>query len=202
LIRTPRCHHHPGGPGVGRVRVGGRVDRSHLGSIDMGAVGPKRATRMSGRGRMSPAERASRGADQRTRTPVTSSRPMGSTWIRSHAVGLAGRRARRPTLLMGNGKGLAIRSLGGTCGYLGDSCGRPELLRRDADEPPEVVAELALVLEPGARHDLRQGAAAGLQKPPGPLDAAGSIRRAAANGSSIRHQRPGVIAITGRAPHA
>jgi len=52
---------------------------------------------------------------------------------------------RRPTLLMRNGKGVALESLGGTCDVLGDSCGRPELPRRDADEALEVTGELALV---------------------------------------------------------
>src|SRR5215468_4220573 len=50
--------------------------------------------------------------------------------------------ARRLNPLMGNGKGVVGRVLGGTCGPLGDSCGRPELPRRDADEPLEVPAEL------------------------------------------------------------
>jgi hypothetical protein len=58
---------------------------------------------------------------------------------------------------MGNGKGVALRSLDETCGALGDSCGRPELPRRDADEPLEVTGELALVREAGARRDLRKG---------------------------------------------
>src|SRR5262245_60370080 len=40
---------------------------------------------------------------------------------------------------------------------LGDSCGRPELPRRDTDDPLEVMAELALVREAGACGDLRQG---------------------------------------------
>jgi hypothetical protein len=57
--------------------------------------------------------------------------------------------SRRPALLMGNGKGVALPFLGGTCGQLGDACGRPELPRRDADEPLEVMGELALVREAG-----------------------------------------------------
>jgi hypothetical protein len=58
---------------------------------------------------------------------------------------------------MRNGRGVALQFLGGTCGRLGDSCGRPELRRRDADETLEVVGELALVREAGAGGDLRQG---------------------------------------------
>src|SRR5262249_58285196 len=57
---------------------------------------------------------------------------------------------------------------------LGDSCGHPELPRRDADEALEVMRELALVREAGVRGDLRQGeVASGLQELSGPLDAAG-----------------------------
>src|SRR5262249_14525885 len=82
-------------------------------------------------------------------------------------------RPRRPTLLRGNGKGIALRFLGGTCDLLGDSCGHPELPRRDADEALEVMAELALVREAGASGDLRQGqVGACLQELPGTLDAA------------------------------
>src|SRR5215470_19012106 len=40
---------------------------------------------------------------------------------------------------------------------LGDSCLRPELPRRDADEALEVTGELALGREAGAGSDLRQG---------------------------------------------
>ena len=40
---------------------------------------------------------------------------------------------------------------------LADSCGHPELSRRDADYALEVVRELALVREPGDGGDLRQG---------------------------------------------
>src|SRR5580704_16888731 len=58
---------------------------------------------------------------------------------------------------MENGKRFALRFLGGTCGLLCESCGRPELPRRDADEPLEVMGELALVREAGAGGDLRQG---------------------------------------------
>src|SRR5215475_1368228 len=92
---------------------------------------------------------------------------MGNNWPSP-----AGR-LRRPTLLMGNGKGLALGFLGGTCDLLGDSCGRSELPRRDADEPLEVLAELALVGEAGVRGHLRQGQIRPyLQELLGPLDAA------------------------------
>ena len=40
--------------------------------------------------------------------------------------------------------------------YLGVSCGRAELARRDADKALEVMGELALVREPGVRGDLGQ----------------------------------------------
>ena len=63
----------------------------------------------------------------------------------------------RPDLLRRNGKGVAGQLLGGNCCLLGDSCGRSELPRRDADEALEVVGELALVTEAGVRGDLRQG---------------------------------------------
>jgi hypothetical protein len=56
---------------------------------------------------------------------------------------------------------------------LGNSCGHPELPRRDADYALEVRRELALVRETGVRGDLRQGeVASGLQELLGPLDAA------------------------------
>ena len=58
---------------------------------------------------------------------------------------------------MGYRKGIALRSLDETCGALGDSCGRPELPRRDADQPLEVMGELALVREAGTRRDPRKG---------------------------------------------
>ena len=75
---------------------------------------------------------------------------------------------------MGNGKGVALWVLGGTCDLLGDSCGHPELPRRDADEALEVMGELALVREAGVRGDLPQGQVASrLQELLGPLDAAG-----------------------------
>src|SRR4051794_38727161 len=66
-------------------------------------------------------------------------------------------RPRRPNRLMGNGKRVALLFLGGTCGLLFDSCGRPELPRGDPDEALEVLRELALVREAGAGGDLRQG---------------------------------------------
>jgi hypothetical protein len=75
---------------------------------------------------------------------------------------------------MGNGKRIALRFLGGTCGLLGESCGRPELPRRDADEALEVTGELALVREAGVRGDFCQGKfAAGLQELLGSFDTAG-----------------------------
>src|SRR5262249_46867911 len=51
---------------------------------------------------------------------------------------------------MRNGKTVALLSLGGTCGVLGDPCGHPVLPRRDADEALEVMGEMALVREAGA----------------------------------------------------
>ena len=82
-------------------------------------------------------------------------------------------RPRRPTLLMGNGKGVAVRFLGGACGPLGDSCGHPEPPRRDADKPLEVAGELALVGEARVRGHLRQGQVRPcLQEFLGPLHAA------------------------------
>src|SRR5215813_12932781 len=54
---------------------------------------------------------------------------------------------------------------------LGDSCARPELPRRDADETLEVMAELALVREADVRRHLCQGqVAAALQELLRPLD--------------------------------
>src|SRR5262249_47478887 len=73
----------------------------------------------------------------------------------------------------GNGKGVALRFLAGTCGLLGGSCGRPELPRRDADEALEVMGELALVTEAGTRRDLCQGeGTVALQEVLGSFDAA------------------------------
>src|SRR5262245_34369857 len=65
--------------------------------------------------------------------------------------------ARRPSLHPENGKRVTLEFLGGNCGLLGDSCGRPELPRRDADKALEVMRELALVREAHVRGDLRQG---------------------------------------------
>src|SRR5262249_8612208 len=73
----------------------------------------------------------------------------------------------------GNGKGIAQQSLVGTCLLLGDSCGDPELPRGDADQPLEVTGELALIREPGAGGDLRQGEVAALQELLGSFDSAG-----------------------------
>jgi hypothetical protein len=75
---------------------------------------------------------------------------------------------------MRNSRGSALPFLGGDCGLLGDSCGRPELPRRDADLALEVMGELALVGEAGGGGDLRQGKAAAVPEELfGPLDAAG-----------------------------
>jgi hypothetical protein len=77
------------------------------------------------------------------------------------------------SLLMRNGKGVARQLLAGNCRLSGDSCGRPELPRRDADEALEVAAEVALVREAGGQGDLGQGEVRScLQELPGPLDAA------------------------------
>src|SRR5262249_51660098 len=46
---------------------------------------------------------------------------------RRHLARRVPARPRPPSLLLRNGKGLAQGLLGGTCGPLGDSCGRPEL---------------------------------------------------------------------------
>ena len=40
--------------------------------------------------------------------------------------------------------------------FLGSSCGNPKLSRRDADDPLEVKAEMALIREAGAVRDLRE----------------------------------------------
>src|SRR5262249_1371676 len=82
-------------------------------------------------------------------------------------------RPRRPALFMGNGRRGVLELLGGACGRLGDSCGSPELPRRDAHDALEVVGELALIREAGAGGDFRQGqVGSSLQEVPGPLDAA------------------------------
>src|SRR5258707_14831138 len=87
-----------------------------------------------------------------------------------------------PATRMRNARGFADRFLGGICGPLCDPCGRPEPPRSDADEAPEVMAELAPVREAGAGGDLRQGKVSPcLQGLLGPLDAAGDgvpVRRA------------------------
>src|SRR5262249_54818757 len=81
---------------------------------------------------------------------------------------------RRACLLRRNGKEDEVPFSWRDLRPLGDSCGRPELPRRDAEEALEVMGELALVREAGVRGDLRQGeVASGLQELPGPLDAAG-----------------------------
>src|SRR5262245_39424723 len=51
---------------------------------------------------------------------------------------------------------MVVWVLGATCGRSGDSCGPAELSRRDADEALEVMGELTLVGEAGARGDFRQ----------------------------------------------
>src|SRR5262249_49468615 len=75
-------------------------------------------------------------------------------------------------LLMSNGKvgrrGDSSRDLRLLC----DSCGHPELSRRDADEALEVMTEHALAREARVRGDLRQGEVAALQEQLGALDAA------------------------------
>jgi hypothetical protein len=67
-------------------------------------------------------------------------------------------RPRRPVRLIGNGKGVALRFLGGVCGPLCDRCGSPESPRSDADEAPEVMAELAPVRDPEVRSTTPLGA--------------------------------------------
>src|SRR5262249_39333076 len=80
----------------------------------------------------------------------------------------------RPTLLLGNGKGVALAFLGGTCGFFDDSFGRPELPRRDGDGALGGAGGPALVREAGKHGDLRQGqVAAPLQEVLRPLDTAG-----------------------------
>jgi hypothetical protein len=61
-------------------------------------------------------------------------------------------------LLLRNGKGLALGLLGGTCDLLGDSCGRPELSRRDAKEALEVAGALAMV-RPSLRAEVESAGA-------------------------------------------
>ena len=81
--------------------------------------------------------------------------------------------ARRPSLHLENGKRVTLEFLGGNCGLLGDSCGRPELPRRDADQALEVIAELTLVRKAGAGGDFRQGVVALSQELLRPFNAAG-----------------------------
>ena len=62
---------------------------------------------------------------------------------------------------MRNGRGDTLPFLGEGCGPLGDFCGRPGVPRRHADDALKVMADLALVGEPGLHGDLRQGEVAG-----------------------------------------
>jgi len=92
-------------------------------------------------------------------------------------------RPRRLTLLMRNGKGGRSPVSWRDLPLFGDSCARPELPRRDADEALEVAGELALVREAGAGGQLRQEAVTvSLLELLRPLDAAGEnvLVRAAA----------------------
>src|SRR5262249_33042706 len=80
----------------------------------------------------------------------------------------------RACLLVRNGKGDEVPVSWRDLRRFVGSYARPELPRRDAEQALEVVAELALVGEPGVRGHLRQGeVASGLQELLGPLDAAG-----------------------------
>src|SRR5262249_18748857 len=79
----------------------------------------------------------------------------------------------RPVLLTGNGTEGFLEFLGGTCDLLGDSCGQPELPRRDADQALEVMAELTLVRKAGAGGDFRQGGVALSQELLRPFNPAG-----------------------------
>src|SRR5262249_1750836 len=88
----------------------------------------------------------------------------------------------------------AVRFLGETCGVLCVSCGPAELPRRDADDAPEVVGELALVREAGARGDFRQREVAFSQKLLCPFDAAGRVvlvRRQASGRLELRGEGVG-----------
>jgi len=51
----------------------------------------------------------------------------------------------------------AIRVLAGVTFLLGDSCGTPKLLWRNADDPLKMKAKMALIREAGAQRDLCQG---------------------------------------------
>jgi hypothetical protein len=60
-----------------------------------------------------------------------------------------------PPCLRGNGQEVAVRVVGAGYGRLGNSCGPPELSRRDTDEALEVVRELALLWRPSGRCNAR-----------------------------------------------
>src|ERR1700692_346264 len=92
---------------------------------------------------------------------------------------------------MRNGKGVALEFLGGTCGQLGDSCGRPELARRDADEALEVMGELALVREAGVRGDLGQGEGTA------PLQELLGLSEAAGDDVLVRREPDGTLKLPG-----
>src|SRR5260370_26608004 len=81
---------------------------------------------------------------------------------------------------------------------LGDSCGRSELPRRDANEALEVTGELALVREAGVQGALRQGQVRPcLQELLGPLDATQDdvlVRRQPGGGLELPRQVVGVEA--------
>jgi hypothetical protein len=59
-------------------------------------------------------------------------------------------------LLGGQANGLGVRVLAEACGLLRDSCRKPKLSRRDADDPLEVKRKMALVCEAGPERNLRQ----------------------------------------------
>src|SRR6516225_4529359 len=105
---------------------------------------------------------------------------------------------RRACLLMRNGKGDAVPFSWRDLRRFGGSYARPELPRRDADEALEVMGELALIREAGARGDLHQGQVVfGLQELPGPLDAAGDdvlVRRQPGGPPELRRKVVGAEA--------
>src|SRR5436309_2069769 len=71
-------------------------------------------------------------------------------------------------------KATHVRLLGWCVRPLGAACGHPESSRRDADQALEVMGEMALVGETGARRNLRQRDVMILLKESlGPLNAAG-----------------------------
>src|SRR4030095_16107946 len=71
-------------------------------------------------------------------------------------------------------KATHVRLLGWCARPLGDACGHPESSRRDADQALEVMGEVALVGETGARRNLRQRDLMILSKESlSPLNAAG-----------------------------